>query len=68
MALDRVVLVGIVAPGPPFYSGPVLDGYRLHVQFIDGIESEAEMAEFVRASGQRSSDECSSDSATLHPR
>ena len=27
-----------------------LDGYRLHVQFIDGIEGEVEMAEFVHAS------------------
>jgi hypothetical protein len=26
-----------------------LDGYRLHVRFIDGLEGEVDMSEFVRA-------------------
>jgi hypothetical protein len=26
-----------------------LDGYRLHVRFIDGVEGEVDMSEFVRA-------------------
>ncbi|SCX88449.1 Protein of unknown function [Nitrosospira sp. Nl5] len=31
-----------------------LDGYRLRIQFIDGLEGEVEMAEFVHASDARS--------------
>ncbi len=27
-----------------------LDGYRLHVRFIDGVEGEVDMSEFVHAS------------------